>query len=152
SQADPAQGMHSRFTQFVILVQFFHTDYRLGERYQWRRLDFSCVERSHDPLQCRRFPGAWFFGTMERITNASFSSSEPLRTAKTSVNAWSVMPRDSFTGISALSGPNFQTTAVSLFGARGRFWGSGFGVSDACTVPEPPATTCCPLPSIPYCL
>ena len=38
-----------------------------------------------------------------------------------SVNAWSVIPSETLTGSSPLSGRNFQTTAVSLFGARGGF-------------------------------
>jgi hypothetical protein len=58
----------------------------------------------------------------DRIITSSPSFSSPLRTAPTSVYAWSVIPRETWTGSIVLSEWSFQTIADSAFGVRGRFW------------------------------
>src|SRR6267378_5935080 len=66
-------------------------------------------------------PGAGAFGITDRIMSASPSFSSPLISAVTCVYAWSVIPRETFTGSMVLSACSFQTTAFSARGARGRF-------------------------------
>src|SRR6266850_1083194 len=126
-QTHSTQRVHACFAQFVVLVNVFDLYDRARRRCGYPSVDL--VGRLHRfvgsfrgaDAQRLNAPGACVFGITDRIMSASPSFSSPLISAVTCVYAWSVIPRETFTGSMVLSACSFQTTAFSARGARGRF-------------------------------